>query len=103
MSGEFPAEITYLKGSLNNLDLSDNPTFTRGETFNTWLGTLTNLERLRYEDTNFINANGIPTEIGNLKKLGFYQCSNIRYVGAISSLAFPADMTQLCKYRKEEV
>jgi hypothetical protein len=95
LTGEFPPEVTYLKGSLTNIDVSDNPVFTRGETFNSWLGTLTNLERLRYENTNFINANGIPTEIGNLKKLGFYECSNVRYVGTISPLAFPSDMTQL--------
>jgi hypothetical protein len=84
-----------LKPSLVNMDLSDNPVFTTGSTFNSWLGTLTNLEILRYEDTDFINANGIPTEIGNLKKLGFYECTNVRYSGAISSLAFPSDMTQL--------
>jgi hypothetical protein len=87
-----------MKDSLVNMDISDNPVFTRGETFNTWLGQLTNLEILRYEDTNFINSNGIPTEIGFLKKLGFYECSNVRYIGAIDSSAFPSDMTQLCKY-----
>lgn len=95
LTGEFPPELTYLRGSLNNLDLSDNLVFTRGEVFNSWLGTLTNLQILRYEDTNFISSTGIPTEIGNLKRLGFYECSNVRYVGAISSLAFPADLTQL--------
>jgi Leucine-rich repeat (LRR) protein len=95
MSGEFPPEVTYLKGSLVNMDLSDNPVFTRGENFNSWLGTLTNLEILRYENTNFINSGGVPTEIGNMKNLGFYECSNVRYLGAISSLAFPSDMTQL--------
>lgn len=84
-----------MRSSLVNLDLSDNLVFTRGEVFNSWLGTLTNLRILRYEDTNFINSNGIPTEIGNLKQLGFYECSNVRYVGAISSQAFPSDMTQL--------
>jgi len=97
LSGEFPPEITYLKGSLKNLDLGENPVFTRGETFNSWLGTLVNLEILRYGNTNFINSNGIPTEIGLLKKLGLYECSNVRYVGALSSAVFPSDMTQLCK------
>ena len=97
LTGEFPPEITYLKGSLMNLDLSDNPVFTRGETFNSWLGTLTELEILRYEDTNFINSNGIPLEIGNLKNLGFYECSNVRYIGALNGAAFPSDMTKLCK------
>ncbi len=62
------------------------------------MGTLTELTSLRYEDTNFINENGIPTEIGLLKKLQFYECSNVRYAGTISSLAFPSDMTQLCTY-----
>lgn len=95
MSGEFPPEVTYLKNTLANIDLGRNPVFTRGEVFNTWLGTLTQLTSLRYEDTNFINDNGVPTEIGLLTNLEFYECTNVRYVGAISSLAFPATLTRL--------
>ena len=95
MSGEFPPEVTYLKGTLANIDLGRNPVFTRGEVFNSWLGTLTQLTSLRYEDTNFINDNGVPTEIGLLTNLAFYECTNVRYVGAISSLAFPTTLTNL--------
>jgi hypothetical protein len=97
MSGEFPPEVTLLKATLANIDLGRNPVFTRGETFNSWLGTLTQLTSLRYEDTNFINDNGIPTEIGLLTNLEFYECTNVRYVGAISSLAFPSTLTNLGK------
>ena len=98
MTGEFPPELTYLRGSLKNLDLGENPVFTRGEIFNSWLGTLTELEILRYEDTNFINTRGVPTEIGNLRNLGFYECSSVRYAGALDSRAFPSSLTQLSKY-----
>jgi hypothetical protein len=61
------------------------------------MGELRQLTRLEYMNTNFINENGIPTEIGNLKNLEFYNCARVRYVGAISSLAFPSDLTQLCE------
>ena len=97
LTGEFPPEVVLLKGNLERLTLSENLVFTRGDTFNSYMGELRQLTRLDYSDTNFINQNGIPTEIGLLKKLGAYKCNRIRYVGTISSLAFPSDMTQLCK------
>ena len=88
-----------MNATLKRLDLGENDlTFTRGETFNKWLGTLTQLETLTYEKTNFINFEGIPTEIGNMKNLGRYVANGVRYVGDLNPAVFPSDMTQLSKF-----
>lgn len=96
LTGEFPPEIAIINGTLTHLNLNDNPMlFTRGAVFNSFLGTLTNLRSLEYRLTSFFNENGIPTEIGKLKKLERFDCREVLYKGALSSMAFPADMTQL--------
>lgn len=87
-----------MKSTLQLLSLSDNLVFTRGNLFNSYMGELTQLTRLEYANTNFINENGVPTEIGRLKNLNFYSCNQVRYAGALSSLAFPSDMTQLSEF-----
>lgn len=34
-----------------------------------------------------------------MKQLEFYNCANVRYVGALNGAAFASDMTQLCTSR----
>lgn len=94
VTGEFPPEVVLLKETLKVLDLGENFVFAN-QSFNSYLGQLTQLTDLRYDNTNFINDAGIPTEIGNLKKLAFYNCNKVRYTGALNAAAFPSDMTQL--------
>jgi len=95
VTGEFPPEVVLLATTLEYLDLGMNVVFTRGEFFNPYLGQLTELRDLRYESTNFLHDAGIPLEIGNLKKLEFYNCAKVRYIGALNGGAFPPDMTAL--------
>lgn len=57
VTGTFPPEVQFLKGSLEVLDLAQNEVTSEGESFNPALGELTELRELLYEDTNFINDN----------------------------------------------
>ena len=84
-----------LSDSLETFDLGDNPVFTEGETFNQYLGQLSKLTDLRYDQTNFINTNGVPVELGQLKALQFYSCAQVLYSGALQAAAFQADQVNL--------
>jgi len=95
LTGEFPPEVVLLARTLQILDLGVNVVYTVGEFFNPYLGMLTELVDLRYEQTNFVYDRGIPLEIGNLKKLALYKAYQVRYTGALDGDAFPPDMTVL--------
>jgi hypothetical protein len=95
VTGEFPPEVSILKGTLQILDVGSNQVFTDGVIFNQYLGRLTELSDLRYDDTNFQNNPGVPTEIGNLKKLGFYNAARTLYRGPLTGASFPSDLVDL--------
>jgi hypothetical protein len=95
VTGEFPPEVSILKGTLQILDVGTNQVFTDGAIFNQYLGRLTELVDLRYDDTNFQNNPGVPTEIGNLKKLGFYNAARTLYRGPLTGASFPSDLVDL--------
>jgi hypothetical protein len=95
VTGEFPPEVVYMKGTLQILDVGTNQVFTDGASFNPFLGELTELVDLRYDDTNFQNNPGVPTEIGNLKKLGFYNAARTLYRGPLNGASFPSDLLDL--------
>jgi hypothetical protein len=95
VTGEFPPEVSLLKGTLQILDVGTNQVFTDGAIFNEYLGRLTELVDLRYDDTNFQNNPGVPTEIGNLKKLGFYNAARTLYRGPLTGASFPSDLLDL--------
>lgn len=63
------------------------------------MGQLTELTDLRTDRTNFQTSDGIPTELGNLKKLGYFSCEGSLYRGPLNAAAFPSDMTALCESR----
>ena len=79
--------MVLLSDTLEILDVGGNPVFTEGSTFNSYLGQLTKLTDLRYDETNFINELGIPTEIGALKKLKIYSCADVLYSGPLDGAA----------------
>jgi hypothetical protein len=95
VTGEFPPEVSILKGTLQILDVGTNQVFTDGNIFNEYLGRLTELVDLRYDDTNFQNNPGVPAELANLKKLGFYNAARTLYRGPLSGASFPSDLTEL--------
>ena len=95
ITGEFPPEVVLLKSTLQVLDLGTNQVFTDGAIFNPFLGELTELLDLRYDDTNFQNNQGVPSQIGNLKKLGFYNAGRTLYRGPLNGAAFPSDLLDL--------
>lgn len=94
LTGTVPPEIVLFNQTLRVLDLGDTFSFTTPE-FNTVLGELTALVDLRYDKANFIDFQGIPLEIGNLKKLVWYDASRTLYAGILNGAAFPSDMTSL--------
>ena len=99
VTGEFPGEVALLSDSLEIFDVGDNPVFTEGDTFNQYLGQLSKLTDLRYDQTNFINTNGVPVELGSLKALQFYSCAQVLYSGALQEAAFQPDQANLGKWQ----
>ena len=83
--------MVLLADTLEIFDVGGNPVFTEGSTFNSYLGQLTQLTDLRYDQANFINTQGIPTELGLLKRLRFYNCAETLYSGPLNGAAFPSD------------
>ena len=98
LTGEFPREVELLSATLEILDIGDNFVFADGIDINQSLGKLTNLRDLRYDQTNFLNDNGIPLEINNLKALEFYACASTIYRGPLNANLFPSDMVNLSTY-----
>lgn len=97
MTGEFPPEVVYLNSTLEILDIGNNLVTSDGALFSPFLGELTELTDLRTDRTNFISTDGIPTQIGNLKKLVYYSCEGSLYRGPLDGAAFPSDLTALSK------
>ena len=95
LTGEYPPEVVYLNKTLQILDLGNNLVYSNGTTFSHYLGWMYQLTDLRTERTNFQSTDGVPVEIGNLKKLRYYACANSMYQGALNGDAFPSDMTAL--------
>ena len=92
-----PEELALLGPTLEILDVGQTPVFALQE-YATVIGQLTNLVELRHDEVNFISLTGIPTEIGNLKRLVAYGCASNLYSGALDGAAFPSDMTALGKW-----
>lgn len=67
LTGVFPMEITMLKKHLLALEISDNELTNEDQQLR-WIGKLTTLRLLDFEDTDF-TADGIPTYIGELTDL----------------------------------
>jgi len=103
LTGEFPSEVVYLRDTLEILDIGSNLVYSNATEFNPYLGQLLELVDLRTDKTNFQSIDGIPTEIGNLKKLGYYACEGSLYEGPLNGAAFPSDMTSLCECPSEKV
>jgi len=95
LTGEFPPEVVYLKEWLVVLDIGNNLVYSNGSEFNPYLGELTELTELRTDQTNFQSIDGVPTEIGNLKKLEHYSTEACLYTGPLSGTAFPSDLAAL--------
>ena len=96
MTGEVPEEVILLNQTLTIFDIGQNPIFADEFKFNRILGQLRNLNDLRYDATNVESSNGIPTEIGLLKDLEVYDCTNCQYSGPLTGDAFPNDL-KICK------
>ncbi|EEC48729.1 predicted protein [Phaeodactylum tricornutum CCAP 1055/1] len=94
LTGEFPPELTLLSRSLVVFDVGLNFFFAEGNNFNTVLGSLSLLTDLRFDRTNMINNEGIPTEIGLLKNLEIFNCASTLYRGALNAAAFQPDQTR---------
>lgn len=96
--GIFPHELMRLNASLEILDLGENQIFAANN-HGVALGELTNLIDLRYDNTNFVTERGvgfgIPTEIGRLTALEFYQINDCLYAGPISGESFSPSMANL--------
>lgn len=97
--GIFPHELIRLNESLAVLDLGGND-ITAAVNHGEALGFLTKLVDLRYDQTNFFTINdgvsfGIPTEIGHLTLLEFYDINSCLYQGPVSGESFPSTMTAL--------
>lgn len=67
LKGVFPMEITMLKKHLLSLELDDNELINEDQELR-WMGKLSNLRLLDFEDTGF-TADGIPSYIGRLTDL----------------------------------
>jgi len=87
LTGSIPAEITYLKDSLQYIDLFNNIVHNKDDAGNAWLGELTNLKYLYFGQTSF-QYDGIPTEIGLLTNLVELDCSYTLYFGKLEGQTF---------------
>eukprot|EP00980_Cylindrotheca_fusiformis_P009155 scaffold1992_cov113-Cylindrotheca_fusiformis.AAC.20 len=87
LTGSIPPEITYLKESLQYMDLFRNLVHNKGDEGNTFLGELKNMKYLYYGETSF-EYDGIPTEIGLLTNLVEYDCSYTLYFGNLDGQVF---------------
>lgn len=89
MFGIFPREISFLKDTLEVIDLFSNPFLvTEGDAGNSWIAEMTNLRHLFFGATSF-EYPGVPTFIGQLSKLEEIDFSNSYYShGPIRAEAF---------------
>lgn len=59
------------------------------------LGQLSRLTHLNIYLTKFSSTRGVPSELGNLKKLVRLDVGDTEYTGPLTGDAFPSDMTRL--------
>jgi hypothetical protein len=93
LTGYIPPETAILHVSLKSIDLYDNIIHNKGDIGHSFLGELTNLEKLFYRKTYFEYA-GIPSAISQLTKLLEYDCSFTLYAGPLQGSTF-APLTNL--------
>jgi len=92
LKGVFPMEITMLKKHLLALEVDDNELTNEDQQLR-WIGKLTKLRLLDFEDTYF-TADGIPSYIGELTDLRILEMANSNIVGKWDGSVF-ANLKQL--------